>query len=155
MRSIVIVIILIGIAAGAAQLPWSTFPWHELWVTLKWGFLIWLAFALSVRIVAHSRYNHDDDIEESTGSWEKTGSWTDDWANIPDATVTPLENEAFRLDARGRSFIIAQNKKGQKAAREIDQHGNYISKPMFSSERDPNGEGLANLLKYKINTRRK
>ena len=79
----------------------------------------------------------------------------DPWADVPDATVTPLQGGATRLEARGRAFIIARGRQsGKLAAREINPHtGEYISQPMFGSPRDLKGEdaSLANLLKYKIN----
>lgn len=73
---------------------------------------------------------------------------------IPDANVSRIDDVTFRLDARGRSFLVKKGKSGRIAAREIEPNsGKYISDPMHGSEKDMAGENasLAKLLRYKIN----
>ena len=138
---LILIVPLIGLIAGVISISGGS---------ISIGGLLWVIIPLIVLFLFLGSMRGD-----GRSSTERTGSWTNDWADIPDATVTQLDGHTFQLDARGRSFIVTKDRHGTSAAREIDQRGRYISQPMFGSPRNVKGEdaSLADLLKYKINTR--
>lgn len=101
--------------------------------------LAWM-FVISIRDTTHKeiRYSSPYDL-------------------INDVQITQLpQQDSYRLDAKGRAFIVAKGKRsGTWAAREINpQTGNFISSQFTGSHRDPRGSdhSLAEYISYKINT---